>query len=97
MDTVSVNKEVLLSRVAEIVEKLIQGDSFFQGRLDKDEMIQHLVSLFDKFSPEELRAIENDDLIKRIDSILVLEAVAGTLNDLTPEQIEIFEADVEGR
>ncbi|MGV0101820.1 hypothetical protein NSTC731_01138 [Nostoc sp. DSM 114167] len=33
----------------------------------------------------------------RIDSILVIEAVSGTLNDLTPEQIEMFDAAVKRR
>ncbi|WP_442946733.1 hypothetical protein [Nostoc sp. NZL] len=44
-----------------------------------------------------MREIKDDDLTDRIDSILILEAVSGTLNDLTPEQIAIFDAAVEGR
>ncbi|WP_264082514.1 hypothetical protein [Nostoc sp. CENA543] len=38
-----------------------------------------------------------DVLTARINIILVLEAITGTLNDLTPKQIAIFDADVEGK
>lgn len=97
MYEVSDEKKEVLSRVSPIVEKLIQGDSLFQDKLDKDEMIQLMVSLFAKFSPEELRAISDKELTKRIESILVIEAMAGLLDDFTPEQMEMFDAAVEGR
>lgn len=97
MQEVSGERDVLVSRISAIVDNLIQGNNLFQEKLDKDEIIELLVSLFDKFSPEELRAIPNDDLTDRIDSILVIEAVAGTLNDLTPKQMQIFDAAVKGR
>ncbi len=42
-------------------------------------------------------AITDNQLTDRIDSILVLEAVSGTLNDLTPEEIKIFDEVVEGK
>ncbi|WP_306790385.1 hypothetical protein [Tolypothrix sp. FACHB-123] len=44
-------------------------------------MIEQLVSLFGKFSPEEFRAIPDYELTRRIDKLLVLEAVSGTLNN----------------
>jgi hypothetical protein len=56
-----------------------------------------LIELFSRFSPEEMRTIKEHDLTRRIDKILVLEAVAGTLNDLTPEEIAIFDAAVAGK
>ena len=56
-----------------------------------------LVDLFSQFSPEEFMTITDNQLTDRIDSILVLEAVSGTLNDLTPEQIKIFDEVVEGK
>jgi len=60
-------------------------------------MIDMLVDLFSQFSPEEFMTITDNQLTDRIDSILVLEAVSGTLNDLTPEQIKIFDEVVEGK
>ncbi|NMG10691.1 hypothetical protein [Brasilonema sp. UFV-L1] len=90
-------KYELMNRISPIVGKLFQSNSLYQVKLDKDEMLEMLVSLFGKFSPEDIRAISDKELTKRIDKILVLEAVSGTLNDLTPEEIEIFDAAVEGR
>jgi hypothetical protein len=87
----------LHDRISPIVEKLIQGNSLYQVKLNKREMISMLVDLFGQFSPTEMREIHEDDLIRRIDKILVLEAVSGTLNDLSPEQIAIFDAVVEGK
>ncbi len=95
-EVLNYNQE-LHNRISPIVERLIQGNSLYQVKLNKREMIEMLVELFGQFSPEEMREIKEDDLIRRIDKILVLEAVAGTLNDLTPEQIAIFDAVVEGR
>ena len=56
-----------------------------------------LIELFGRFSPAQMRAIKDHDLTRRIGKILTLEAVAGTLNDLTPEEIAIFDAAVEGK
>ncbi|WP_414527334.1 hypothetical protein [Nodularia chucula] len=95
-EVLNYNQE-LHNRISPIVDKLIQGNSLYQVKLNQHEMIEMLVDLFGQFSPEEMREINEDDLIKRIDKILVLEAVSGTLNDLTPEQIAIFDAAVEGR
>ncbi|HEY9799552.1 MAG TPA: hypothetical protein V6D25_04280 [Leptolyngbyaceae cyanobacterium] len=95
-EVVSYHQE-LRERIAPIVEKLSEGNSLYVVRLKQREMIEMLVELFAKFTPEEMREIKNNDLQERIDSILVLEAVSGTLNDLTPEEIAIFDAAVAGK
>lgn len=87
----------LINRISPIVENLFKANSLYLVKLNKQEMIEMLVDLFGQFSPEEMRAIKDNDLIKRIDSILVLDAISGTLNDLTPEQIKMFDEAVEGR
>ena len=97
MQEVSEVRDIARERISGIVEKLIEGNSLYHVKLDREEMLKMLVSLFGKFSHEEFNAISDNHLIERIDSILILEAVSGTLNDLTPEQIEIFDAAVEGR
>ncbi len=56
-----------------------------------------MFDLFGDFSPDELQAIADDDLANRIKNILIVESVAGTLNDLTPEQIRMYDEAVEGR
>ena len=87
----------LVNRIKPIVEKLIQGRSLYQVKLKKDEMVTKMVDLFGEFSPEEFREISDIDLEKRINSILVVEAVSGTLHDLKQEQIAIYDEIVEGK
>jgi hypothetical protein len=77
--------------ISPIVEKLIKGNSLYQVKLNQQEMMEMLVELFGELSPEEMRAITEHELTRRIDKILVLEAVSGTLNDLTPEQIKMYD------
>ncbi|MFN6572667.1 hypothetical protein [Dendronalium sp. ChiSLP03b] len=92
----SYNQE-LFNRISPIADNLFKTNSLYLVKLKKWQMIEHLVELFGKFFPEEMRAIKEEDLTRRIDKILVLEAVSGTLNDLTPEQIKIFDEAVEGK
>ncbi|RAM50334.1 hypothetical protein BLD44_021135 [Mastigocladus laminosus UU774] len=95
-EIINYNQE-LINRISPIVEKLFQSNSLYLVKLNKQEMIEILVDLFGKFSPEEFMAITDNQLTDRIDKILVLEAISGTLNDLTPEQIKIFDEAVEGK
>jgi hypothetical protein len=97
MQEVKKENPELENRIKPIVEKLIKSSSLYQVKLKQDEMVKMLVDLFASFSEEEFRAISENDLTKRIDSILVVEAVSGTLNDLTPEQIAIYDEVVEGK
>ena len=94
MQEVSSYYQELTNRISPIVGNLFKSNSLYLVKLKKWEMIEMLVDLFGKFSPEEMRAIKDDDLTRRIDKILVLEAVSGTLNDLTPEQIKMYDEAV---
>jgi hypothetical protein len=94
MQEVTNYHQELFNRISPIVDKLFKSNSLYLVRLKKWEVMEILVDLFGRFTPEEMRAIKDDDLINRIDSILVLEAVSGTLNDLTPEQIKIYDEAV---
>ncbi|MFN6497698.1 MAG: hypothetical protein RMX65_011910 [Nostoc sp. DedQUE01] len=87
MQEISSQKHALVARILPIVEKLFQDNNLYQLKLDKQEIVETLVNMFGQFTPKEMKAITEDDLTRRIDKILILEAVSGTLNDLTPEQI----------
>lgn len=97
MQEVSNYKQELFNRISPIVENLFKGSSLYIVKLNKQEMVEMLVNLFGKFSPEEMKAISDNELSRRIKKILTLEAVSGTLNDLTPEQIKIFDEAVLGK
>lgn len=97
MQEVSNYTQELTDRISPIVEKLFKTNSLYLVKLKRWEMLEMLVELFGQFSPEEMRAIKDEDLTRRIDSILALDVISGTLNDLTPEQIKMFDEAVEGR
>ncbi|NES19012.1 MAG: hypothetical protein F6K41_08800 [Symploca sp. SIO3E6] len=98
MKTLPVEKEQFMMRVSEIVDQLMSRQKIFQERLDRSTIIKLLIHLLKRlFTPEEIDAIDNQHLTNRIEKIMLLEAVSGTLNELTPAQIEIFDAAVEGR
>ncbi|MBC6452493.1 MAG: hypothetical protein GDA43_04215 [Hormoscilla sp. SP5CHS1] len=94
-----------IAQVSKIKEKLIASDflgrprtdTLYQEKLDPEKMIEHMVKLFDEFSTAEIKELGDEELRDRIDSILIIHAVSGTLNDLTPEELEIFDAAVENR
>jgi hypothetical protein len=87
----------LTNRISPIVEKLFNSNSLYVVKLKRREIVEMLVKLFGEFTPDEMRAIKDEDLSARIDSILVLDAISGTLNDLTSEQLQMFDESVEGR
>ncbi|MBD2778837.1 hypothetical protein [Iningainema tapete] len=91
MQEVSTNRQEAIARISAIIEFLIEGNDFYKEKLDKEAMVQHLTTFVDKFSPDYVQSIPDNDLTNRIDRILVVEAVAGTLNDLTPEQIKMYD------
>ncbi|MBX9254121.1 hypothetical protein H1Q63_09205 [Desmonostoc muscorum CCALA 125] len=94
MPEFATSHQELNKRISPIVETLIKGNSLYKVKLNQQEMIKMLVELFGQFSPEEMKAITEHELTRRIDKILVLEAVSGTLNDLTPEQIKMYDEAV---
>lgn len=96
MTEVVIYHQELRERIAPIVEKLFQANSLYQVKLKKVEMIEMLVDLFSQFTSQELQAIDENEMTRRIKQLLTLEAVSGTLNDLPPEQIAIFDAAVQG-
>jgi len=97
MQEISNYTQELFNRISPIVKKLFTNSNFYIDRLNEQEMAEMLVNLFGKFSPEEMKTISDNELSSRIKKILTLEAVSGTLNDLTPEQIKIFDEAVLGK
>ena len=97
MSQVCTAKDTVLNRISAIVDMLMKKEYLFRERLEKNEIMQVFSNSLERISPEELVSLDDGELTARIDRVMVREAVAGTLNDLTPEQMEIFDAAVEGR
>jgi len=79
MQDISFQTEPAFKRISAIVEDLIAHNDLYQERLDKQQMINYIFDLFSQAdtSPD-IDQINQEDLTKRINSILVLHAVAGT-------------------
>ena len=98
MEQVAIGQKAAIERITTIVEVLMPTKPLFQEALDAAQTIQMLSDLVLKnASPEDVMAMSADRLSKILCNVMVIEATAGMLNDLTPEQIAIFDAAVAGR
>ncbi|TAE57351.1 MAG: hypothetical protein EAZ76_08470 [Nostocales cyanobacterium] len=80
------------TRIEKVVNILMEERPLFKEELNADEMVQELCDLFQKNLPiEEFNSMDDQELKKHCSAIMVTEAVAGTLNELTPEQLAIFD------
>ena len=77
------------------MENLIANNSVYRERLDQQQMIERMYELFTQPNlGDDVETIADDDLSQRINKILVVHAMAGLLDDFTPEEIAIFDEAV---
>lgn len=81
-------------KLTQIVETLIDNNPIYKENLDVQEMIEVINQTFDPVAVPDMNTISEEELTKRIKSILSLHLVSGMLNDLTPEQMQIFDESV---
>jgi hypothetical protein len=89
-----INYQSNSQKLTEIVQTLIDNNTLYQENLDKQEMIEVINRTFDPAAVPDLESISEEQLTKRIKSILSLHLVSGMLNDLTPEQMRLFDESV---
>ena len=82
-------------RMSEIVDKLIECNDVFK-EVDKPKIIESLSNLMEN-PPRELISITDNELTRRIEKVMLIEAMSGMLNDLSPAQIKSFEAAAKRR
>ncbi len=97
MAEVTTSKNIVLSRIESIVDQLMHSNSLYQEELSKDEMMSIYDNLLDKVSPEMLMALDDERLTKRVRRVMATQMMTKLLDGLTPEEVEIFNAAVEGR
>ena len=98
MTRVSMDRETIIPRVTKIVDNLFQSTTVFQERLDQADMSQLCASLMLKrWNTQEAMEITDAELTDVIKDVMVFEAMYGLLEGLTPEQMKMFDAAVEGR
>ncbi|GCL37030.1 hypothetical protein SR1949_21370 [Sphaerospermopsis reniformis] len=95
MSNISIQEQTTYKRISAIVENLIANNSVYQERLEREQMIEKMYELFTRPNlGDDVETIADDDLTARISKILALEAISGLLNDLTPEEMAIFDEAV---
>lgn len=88
------NQQTNSQKLTQIVETLIDNNPLYQENLDRQEMILMINQDFNPVTIPDLDSISEEELTKRIKSILSLNLVSGMLNDFTPEQMRLFDESV---
>ncbi|MFM5890281.1 MAG: hypothetical protein ACKPFD_04125 [Dolichospermum sp.] len=89
-----INHQSNYQKLPEIVTTLIDNNPLYQENLDREKMIELIKNIFNPAEVPDVNSISQEQLTKRIKSILSLHLVSGMLNDLTPEQMRIFDESV---
>jgi len=89
-----INHQLNFEKLPQIVTTLIENNPLYQENLDREKMIELINNIFNPAEVPDVNSISEEQLIKRIKSILSLHLVSGMLNDFTPEQMRIFDESV---
>jgi hypothetical protein len=86
--------QVIEHRITQIVDQLQKEHPFLQD-LDRTQQIrEHTDELLEHWGIQQLADFSEERLSKIVRNLMVLDACAGALNDLTPEQMEQFDEAV---
>ena len=90
-------QSAVLSRISDIVDRIMQSRPVYQEELTKNEVMEKFASLLNNIFPEQLMVLDDESLTKRVKGVMSIELMTHLLDDLTPEEVEIFNSAVEGR
>jgi hypothetical protein len=89
-------KNRLRSRIAGMVGQLMTEKSIYQEELDKEETVAYLAEVMSGLTWDEFDKMPDDSLRQRLRKLMSLHMAAGMLNDLSRDQIRIFDEAVTG-
>ena len=85
-------QELVVKRIENIVSILMEERPLFKDELNYSEIVQHLARLFKENLPfEQFNVMSDQELKNHCSSIMSTELLAGILDDLTPEEMTIFD------
>lgn len=90
-------QSAVLSRISDIVDRIMQSRPVYQEELTKNEVMEKFASLLNNIFPEQLMVLDDEKLTKRVKGVMSVELMTHLLDGLTPEEVETFNAAVEGR
>lgn len=91
-DTMIPLQEVYRLRIVPFVERVMANNrQLYIEKHSAEEWINYVMEEMDYLSLEKLLTIPEEDLRGRIGRAMVDELAFGMLNDLTPEQLKVFD------
>lgn len=97
MVQISDRQSAVLSRISDIVDRIMQSRPVYQEELNKNEVMEKFATLLNKIFPEQLMELDDENLTKRVKGVMSVELMTHLLDGLTPENVETFNTAVEGR
>ena len=87
-----------LHRISKVVDQAFEESEIFREEVNKAEFMGYFSDRIDNgLSPEKLVSISEERLTRIVKQTMAVDVLSGLLSDLTPEEMEIFDAAVEGR
>ncbi len=96
MTQTSVKTNTAITRISETIDRVMERENIYQ-ELDQNQLIQSFSKLLDKVSPEIVSSLDDERPTKKVRGVMSIEVLSTIFDDFTPEQIEMFNAVVEGK
>ena len=90
--SVKQKQETMLTRIERIVTDLMLSDQWLQENLNQSETVKDLCNIVqNNLTEEQFHNQSDEELREAFDRIMAAEIAGKMLDDLTPEQIAIFD------
>jgi len=89
-------RDAILRSISDIINKLVTDKDVFK-KVNKTRLMKFLSDLMKKLPEEQFIDITENELFQRVEKIMLVEATAGMLSDLSPKQLKSFEASIKRR
>ncbi|MDB9310589.1 hypothetical protein PN471_18565 [Aphanizomenon sp. CS-733/32] len=92
MLSTDMKQESIIKRIENVVAILMEEDPLFKEDINYAQTVQNLVKVFkENFSWEKFNQISEESLKNRCDKMMAVQLLAKIGEDLTPEEMAIFE------
>jgi hypothetical protein len=91
------SQQVRYARIIRTIERLMQEKSLYREEYDFDHAVEFVTEQLGDWTDDQFFMLSDEELKHRIDQLLAIELAYGMLDDLTPEQMKIFDEAVASR
>jgi hypothetical protein len=95
MLSTEIQQESMINRIEKIVAILMEERPLFKEELNPREMVKHLYNIVqNNLTKEQFNNLSDEKLKENCSFVMSTEIMSGMLDDLTPEQVAIFDEAV---